>query len=72
MNRASRSFWTLVVIATVAVGTFSRALAWPAGPRAGLAVAASGVIAIIAAGLALRILVRLSGVNGRTTDRPAK
>jgi len=56
-RRVRLTFAALLVVAVVAVGILGRALAWPAAPLTGLAVAASGVVAVTAAGLALRILV---------------
>ena len=59
MTRARRAFWALVGVAVVATGLLSRALAWRASPVAGLAVAATATVAVIAAGLALRILLKI-------------
>ncbi|HEY9557837.1 MAG TPA: hypothetical protein VIR58_13955 [Acidimicrobiales bacterium] len=56
-RRVRLTFAVLVTAAVVAVGVLGRALAWPASPGAGLAVAASGVGAVVAGGLALRILL---------------
>ena len=56
-RRVRLVFTALVAIAVVAVGVLGRALGWPASPAAGLTVAASGLVALVAGGLALRILV---------------
>jgi hypothetical protein len=59
MTRGRRAFWALVGVAVVATGLLSRELAWRARPVAGVAVAATGSVAVIAAGLALRILLKI-------------
>ena len=56
-RRVRLTFHLSLGVAVVAVGILGRALAWPASPAAGIAVAASGVIAVASGGLALRILV---------------
>jgi len=56
-RRVRVTFAVLLTAAVVAVGILGRALAWPASPAAGVAVAASGVVAVVAGGLALRILL---------------
>ena len=56
-RRLHVTFWLLVLVTTAAAGLVSRAVTWPAGPAAGLAVAASGLIGFVAGGLALRILI---------------
>ena len=56
-RRVRLTFAVLVVAAVIAVGVLGRALAWSASPATGLAVAASGVGAVVAGGLALRILL---------------
>lgn len=56
-RRVRLTFAALVAAAVLAVGILGRALAWPASPGTGLAVAASGVVAVAAGGLALRILL---------------
>lgn len=57
ISRLRVTFWALVAAAVAAVGLLSRALSWPAGPVAGVAVAGAGVVAVAAGGSALRILV---------------
>ena len=52
-----RTFWAFVIIAVVAAGALSRALAARPGAATGLAVAASALIVAAATLLALRILV---------------
>lgn len=56
-RRAHRSFWMLLVVAVLATGALSSALAGPPGLLAGLSVAGSGVFLIVAVALAARILV---------------
>lgn len=57
LHRIRFTFAILVTVAIVAVGVLGRALAWPASPATGLAVAASGLATVVAGGLALRILL---------------
>ena len=64
MSRVRRTFWILVAVAVVATGSLSRALTADPGPAAGVAVTLSGLVAVAAAGLALRILV-VTGRAGR-------
>ena len=56
-RRVRLIFGVLVTVTVLAVGLLGRALAWDASPGAGLAVAASGLAAAVAGGLALRILL---------------
>lgn len=56
-RRVRLTFAALVTVSVVAVAILGRALAWPASPTAGLAVATSGLVAAVFGGLALRILV---------------
>ena len=56
-RRVRLTFRALLTVATVAVGILGRVLAWTPAPIAGLAVAASAIVAVAAGGLALRILV---------------
>jgi len=56
-RRIRFTFAVLLAVAVAAVGILGRALAWPASPAAGVAVAASGIAAVVAGGLALRILM---------------
>lgn len=58
-HRLRFTFGILVAVAIVAVGVLGRALAWPASPATGLAVATSGLAAVVAGGLALRMLLVL-------------
>jgi hypothetical protein len=57
LRRVRLTFAVLVGAAVVAVGVLGRALTWPSSPATGLFVAASGVVAAVAGGLAVRILV---------------
>jgi len=56
-RRLQLTFGVLVAVTIAAVGLLGRALAWPASPATGIAVAASGVATAVAGGLALRILL---------------
>jgi len=57
LHRIRFTFGILVAVAVLAVGVLGRALAWEASPATGLAVAASGLGAVVSGALALRILV---------------
>ena len=57
MRRVRVTFWALVAVTIVAVGTLTQAVEWPDGPLAGATVAISGAIALTAAALAARILI---------------
>ncbi|HET7486374.1 MAG TPA: hypothetical protein VFJ85_00495 [Acidimicrobiales bacterium] len=59
MTRARRSLILLVAVAALALGTLTRALAWPAGPKAGVAVAASGIVLAASTTLALRVVAAI-------------
>jgi hypothetical protein len=56
-RRVRLTFGVLVTLAVVAVGVLGRALAWAASPSTGLVVAASSLAAVVAGGLAVRILL---------------
>lgn len=68
--RIRGTFWALLVVAIVAAGALSRALGASAGPSAGAAVAVSGFVLVLAAGLALRILVVVGRMGPPSADRP--
>lgn len=55
--RIRRTLAALVVVAIVATGALSQALAATPGPMTGLAVAGSGLLLVASGSLALRILV---------------
>ena len=57
MRRVHITFWVLVLVAVVATGGISRALAGPANAIHILVAALSGVVAVVSALLALRIAV---------------
>lgn len=56
MRRVRVTFWALVAVIVVAVGTLTQVIEWPDSPLAGATVAISGAIALTAAALAARIL----------------
>ena len=58
-QRAHRSFWTLVGVASIAMGALSGALAKHPGPLTGMFVATSGAIALLSLALAARIMIAL-------------
>ena len=64
MTRAGRMFWLLVLVATLAAGALSHAVAWRPGPATGVVVAVSGLVLVAAGALALRILVRVDRARG--------
>lgn len=63
--RVLATFWVLVLVAVVGTGGLSKAAVASPGPAAGVAVAASSVVLVVATGLAARILV----VVGRQQSR---
>jgi len=71
--RVRRTFWILVIVAVVATGALSRALAARPGPAAGLAVAGTSVTLALTALLALRILFvvgrRAAASSASVSDR---
>lgn len=54
-----RAFWALVSVAVLAMGSLANALARPPSPWTGLAVAASGVVLLLASALAARVMAAL-------------
>lgn len=68
-SRARRSFWLLLAIAVLALGSLSDALASPPAPATGLRVAASGLLLLASTSLAARVLL-VTGRNeqGRRRD----
>lgn len=71
-RRALRSFWGLTFICVAAAGSFSAALAAPAGPLTGARVAFSGLVLLVALVLAARVLVALDRARReKTGDRRA-
>ena len=65
-RRARRSFWLLLLAAVLAAGWLSRAIAADPGPFAGIQVAASGVVLVVALALAARVMVALDRAARRT------
>lgn len=57
---ALRSFWILVAVAILATGSLSRSLTASPSPATGLAVAFSGLTALLAITLAVRVMTALS------------
>lgn len=55
-----RSFWILVAVAVLATGSLSSSLTATPSPTTGLRVAASGLIALLAITLAVRVMIALS------------
>ena len=70
MNRARRAFWTLVVVAAIAMGALSKAVAAAPGPVTGAAVAASATVLALSIALAARIVVRLDGMKATALPAP--
>lgn len=64
-QRARRSFWVLTMVAVVATGSISAALAARPGALTGLRVAISGLVLTAAVMLAARILFVLGGIRRR-------
>ncbi len=65
VGRARLSFWLLIVVAVLAIGSLSSALGAPAGPVTGLRVAVSGVVLIAALTLSSRVLIALDRARRR-------
>jgi len=59
-RNARRLFWILVVVTILATGSLSSALTASPSPAAGLAVALSGLIALLAITLTVRVMMALS------------
>lgn len=57
--RARRVFWVLVVLAVLATGSLTTALAAPPGTVTALRVAVSGLVAMISVTLATRVMIAL-------------
>ena len=60
MRRVRVTFWLLVVTAVISTGALMAALGWSTGAAAGITVAVSGVVTVVAVALATRILVVIS------------
>ena len=56
-HRTRRTFWVLTLIAVAAAGSLSAAIQSPAGSIAGLRVAGSGLVLVVATALAARLLI---------------
>jgi len=68
---AHRWFWSLVVVAVLATGSLSSALAAPPSPLTGLRVAVSGLVLITSLTLATRVMIAVERIrrkarNGQT------
>lgn len=63
---AIRAFWTLTVVALLAMGTLSAALTAAPSPSTGLLVAVAGVVLIVALALAARVLLAVE----RAREKP--
>lgn len=59
VRRARGSFWILFVVAVAATGSLSAALMAPPGAWTGIRVALSGLVLILAGGLAARVMIAL-------------
>lgn len=70
-RRARRSFWTLLLVAVLASGSLSAALASDPGHLAGLRVAVSGVVLIASIILAARVMGALERAH-RETNTPSE
>ena len=68
LRRARRSFWILVVVTVLAVGSLSEALSAKPTPATGLRVAGSGLLILISGTLAARVLLAVSRANSRARN----
>ncbi len=59
MTRIRITLASLIALTVVGVGVFTRAVGRPAGPAAGLTVAVAGIVTVVGAALALRMLIVL-------------
>ena len=66
-HSAQRSFWFLVVVAILATGSLSSALAAPPSPLTGLRVAVSGLVLLASLTLATRVMI--AAERARRRDR---
>lgn len=66
---AHRAFWTLVVVAAIAMGVLSSALTQHAGVLTGLTVAASGSTVLVSLVLAGRVMIALDLARRRDATR---
>ena len=69
-RRARRSFWILVLVAVLASGSLSAALASDPGPLVALRVAVSGLVLIASVVLAARVMGALDRGRRRTRTLP--
>lgn len=67
-QRVRRTLQALVVVAILATGALSKAVAAESGPATGLAVAGSALLLVASGSLALRILVVVAR-HAATADR---
>lgn len=63
LQRAHRTFWSLVGISALAAGALSRAVTQNPGPLTGLLVAVSGTLMLFAVALAARVMIALDRVR---------
>jgi len=68
-RRAHRSFWILVVVAVLATGALSSALAAPPSPLTGLRMAASGLVLLGSLTFAARMMIALESARRRARRR---
>ncbi len=67
-RRARRSFWILVLVAVLASGSLSAALASDPGHLVGLRVAVSGVVLLASVILAMRAMGALERAHRRASN----
>ena len=68
-RRARRSFLVLALVAVLASGSLSAALASDPGPLVGLRVAASGLVLVASIALAARVMVALDRAHRQARTR---
>jgi hypothetical protein len=68
LRRARRRFWLLLVMAALAAGALSSALAAPSGPLTGLRVATSGLVLLVSLTLAARVMIAVERARRRARD----
>lgn len=69
-DSAHRWFWFLVLVAILATGSLSSALAAPPSPLTGLRVAVSGLVLITSFTLATRVMIAVERIRRKAHKGP--
>lgn len=68
---AHRSFWVLLIVAVLAAGSLTDALASTPAPATGLRLAVSGLLLVVSTALASRVLAALDRARTRSATASA-